>query len=141
MKEDWASQRLLELGRLCGGWGGGGGPRSKLLLSALFSLGPLSPAPILFLGGSEETQPVHPPVSGSLFGLKNSRDLFPQTLFSSTQVQASRVKTKLGSIYPIFQVRELGTDIGQDLPEVPQLQIGHSVLSMLSQAAPSPSTR
>lgn len=104
------------------GWGWG--LRSKLLLSVLFSLGPLSSVPILFLGGNEETQSVHPSVSGSLFGLKNSSDLFPQTLLSSTQGQASRAKTKLGSIYPVLQVRELGIDFGHDLPKVPQLQIG-----------------
>ena len=33
------------------------------------------------------------------------------------------VKTKLGSIYPIFQARELGADSRPDLPEVPQLLV------------------
>lgn len=95
-------QRLLELGRPCGGWGGGGGPRSKLLLSALFSLGPLSSAPILSLGGSEETQPVHPPVSGSLFGLNNSPDLFEQTLFSICSGPGIKGENKIREHLPHF---------------------------------------
>ncbi|XP_042768057.1 uncharacterized protein LOC122204608 [Panthera leo] len=39
-------------------------------------------APLLPLGGSEETQPVHPRVSGPPVSLKNPPDWIPQTLFS-----------------------------------------------------------
>lgn len=85
-------------------WGQGWewGPRSKLFLGALFPWAHCPQHLFLSLGGSEETQLVHPPASGSLFILRDSSDLFPQTLFSIYSMSGIKGENKVREHLPYF---------------------------------------
>lgn len=114
---------VVAAARVEGGGSSSWPPSSGFRLSAFFlSLGSLSSAPILSFGGSEETQPVHPSVSGSPVSLKNPPDLFPQTLFGIYSVPGIKGENKVKEHLSHFSGgRNLTLTVGGTCPRSQQI--------------------
>lgn len=99
---------------------------------SLLSLGLLSSAPASSLGRSKRlSQPIQHSL-GVPSDLRILQVCFLQQFFSIYSVPGSKVKNRFRENIPYFSDETWGADSGRDLPEVPQLQIQCSGLSMPS---------